>query len=86
MTEIGMRDRIAERLMQHYAEGGPWDGFMEADIVLEMLAEPTPGMRTAAFETAQKFNKGRSKDHIGSVAFDSQSIYRAMIKAARAGK
>lgn len=44
--------------------------------------EPTPEMRRAANDCAAKFNPGRSTYHIGSVAFDAQSIYRAMVDAA----
>lgn len=46
---------------------------------IKAMEEPTPAMRRAAIDTARSINRGRDSDHIAAVAFDSQTIYRAMI-------
>ena len=67
-----MREKIAERLMRHYAEGGPYDGFMEADAVLDVLMKPT----------AEMIEEGRwPAEDDGPLA-----CFRAMITAAKEGK
>lgn len=58
------------------------DHIPEVGKMVLVPREPTPEMRRAANDCAAKFNPGRSTDHIGSVAFDAQSIYRAMVDAA----
>lgn len=83
MTEISMRERIAERLMQHYAEGGPWDGFMEADIVLAVLAEPTAAMAKHVADNAEHVS---SPAHRSVLAHGWSRVFTAMIRAAQEGK
>lgn len=74
---ISMREKIAERLMRHYAEGGPWDGFMEADIVLDALSEPTEEMIAYGSEARKPgFSKWGN----------SRATFVAMIRAAKEGQ
>jgi hypothetical protein len=75
-----MREKIAERLMRHYAEGGPYDGFMEADIVLDAFMEPTEGVLDAACDVGPDTPNGAfSRD-------DAAGVFTAMIFAAKEGK
>lgn len=82
-----MREKIAERLMRHYAEGGPWDGFMEADIVLDVLLEPTEGMREAAMDVL--LHRGDIyQNGDGNIVIETitpRDLMQAMIRAAKEG-
>lgn len=76
---LSMRDKIAERLMQHFAEGGPWDGYMEADIVLQMLATPTDDM-LQAFEDEFVIQFGAAPSNPWT---RGEKLLHAMIEAAK---
>lgn len=76
--DMTMREKIAERLMRHYAEGGPWDGFMEADIVLDALMEPTTDMIAAGDIAANDMSK-----EDWSPSRIPERTWKAMIRAAK---
>lgn len=88
MTTATMREIIAERLARHYVEGGPWDGFMEADIVLDALMEPTEEMRSVGMDHLLSNGDIYSQDG-DQVVIETHvtiSFWRAMLRAAKEGK
>jgi hypothetical protein len=66
--------------MRHYADGGPYDGFMEADIVLDVLMEPTEEMLDAVCDA------GPDTPHGAFSWNDAAGVITAMILAAKEGK
>ena len=87
---MNMREKIAERLIQHYAEGGPWDGFMEADIVLDALMEPTEEMVGAVARITWETLLPRAGAWGGHRSIDGvpfrNAARQALVEAARAAK
>jgi hypothetical protein len=91
VSKLSMRQKIVAKYQEQCRDkdilpASAYEIQLLIDCAFEALSEPTPAMRTAAYQTAEKYNHGQSTDHVGAVAFDSQSIYRAMIRAAQEGK